>query len=186
MFDGSVYFRKNDIKGIKFKQHLFVEDIRTEKKGNPELLKQRCKKHQYFSDLYGREMQQEVKEKYRNFYFRGEPEKPFGIKNARGGFYYVGAMHDSFCMHRNKQAGVSWFCFDFRSGNHMMNWQELSVPACSCGEFNGSEIIVYGADQQAPEFIGAGKPLSPELTEVRYSVGNAVIMQLQVIHQHLT
>ncbi len=30
------------------------------------------------------------------FFFRGEPGKEFAINNAGGGFYYVGAMHDSF------------------------------------------------------------------------------------------
>lgn len=30
------------------------------------------------------------------FFFRGEPGKEFAITNAGGGFYYVGAMHDSF------------------------------------------------------------------------------------------
>ena len=30
------------------------------------------------------------------FFFRGEPGKEFAVTNAGGGFYYVGAMHDSF------------------------------------------------------------------------------------------
>lgn len=30
------------------------------------------------------------------FFFRGDPGKEFAITNAGGGFYYVGAMHDSF------------------------------------------------------------------------------------------
>ena len=30
------------------------------------------------------------------FFFRGEPGREFAVMNAGGGFYYVGAMHDSF------------------------------------------------------------------------------------------
>src|SRR5699024_4390385 len=75
-------------------------DIRTEKTVEIlNYLKHEVQKgHQIFYPIYtDKEMQQEPSRKNTGlFYFRGEPGKSFGIMNAGGGFYYVGAMHDSF------------------------------------------------------------------------------------------
>ena len=42
-------------------------------------------------------MQTRAKE-IRDYFFRGKPNEKFAICNAGGGFYYVGAMHDSFAL----------------------------------------------------------------------------------------
>ena len=80
--------------------YLWYSDIRTEKTVEIlNYLKQEVQKgHQIFYPIYtDKEMQQEPSRKNTGlFYFRGEPGKSFGIMNAGGGFYYVGAMHDSF------------------------------------------------------------------------------------------
>ena len=51
-----------------------------------------------FYDIYS-DAEKNLDPRKRNtgiFFFRGDPNKKFAICNAGGGFYYVGAMHDSF------------------------------------------------------------------------------------------
>lgn len=53
---------------------------------------------QIFYSIYSHEEMEEDSSKKDTglFFFRGEPGKEFAVTNAGGGFYYVGAMHDSF------------------------------------------------------------------------------------------
>lgn len=53
---------------------------------------------QIFYSIYTEEEMEEDSSKRNTglFFFRGEPGKEFAVTNAGGGFYYVGAMHDSF------------------------------------------------------------------------------------------
>ena len=55
-----------------------------------------------------REIQQEPSRKIQDFLLPGEPESRLEYE-CRGGFYYVGAMHDSFPMHWKYGGWVSWF-----------------------------------------------------------------------------
>lgn len=60
--------------------------------------KERMKGNRIFYNIYTEQQMTNdpTKKDTGLFFFRGEPGKEFAINNAGGGFYYVGAMHDSF------------------------------------------------------------------------------------------
>lgn len=73
--------------------------------------------NQIFYDIYTEEERKEDPEKENTglFFFKGNPGGKVAITNAGGGFYYVGAMHDSFphCLELSKK-GYNAFALIYR------------------------------------------------------------------------
>ena len=73
--------------------------------------------NQIFYDIYTEEEIREDPEKENTglFFFKGNPGEKVAIANAGGGFYYVGALHDSFphCLELNKK-GYNAFALIYR------------------------------------------------------------------------
>lgn len=73
--------------------------------------------NQIFYDIYTEEEKQKDPEKENTglFFFKGNPGEKVAIANAGGGFYYVGALHDSFphCLELSKK-GYNAFALIYR------------------------------------------------------------------------
>ena len=80
--------------------YLWYSHIKTEKTLDilNTLRERSLKGERIFFPIYGEaEMASDPSKKQTGlFFFRGEPGREFAVMNAGGGFYYVGAMHDSF------------------------------------------------------------------------------------------
>ena len=80
--------------------YLWYSHIKTEKTLDilNTLRERSLKGERIFFPIYGEaEMASDPSKKQTGlFFFRGEPGRVFAVMNAGGGFYYVGAMHDSF------------------------------------------------------------------------------------------
>lgn len=88
------------LKQLSSQVYLWYSHIKTEKTLDilNTLRERSLKGERIFFPIYGEaEMASDPSKKQTGlFFFRGEPGREFAVMNAGGGFYYVGAMHDSF------------------------------------------------------------------------------------------